>query len=110
MKQSTVETTLLEEIREAQQQDGQCIRVLRNQMEDEDKRYNFRVRDGIVTSSEKYFIPDNKVLRNKLLMSYHDNAGHIGRQKTFELINRLCIWPKLFEDVQHYIQQCVPCQ
>ena len=30
MKQSTVGTTLLDEIREAQQQDGQCIRVLKN--------------------------------------------------------------------------------
>ena len=51
---------------------------------------NFRVRDGIVTL-EKYFIPDKKVLRNKLLMSYHDNTGLIRRQKTFELSKIDCV-------------------
>ena len=45
-----------------------------------------------------------------MLQIYHDHSGHVGWQKTYELLNRLCYWPNMFDDVVKYIQQCSQCQ
>ena len=59
---------------------------------------------------ERYYIPENRILRNKILRTYHDYAGHFGMRKTSELINRMFYWPDSGKEIQDYVSQCISCQ
>ena len=97
---SSIGSRLIEEIKKAQQRDKQCVRVMNNKISKDDG--HLKLLDGIVMQNSKYYIPAIEFYEIKLLMLHHDQAGPVGRQKTFELISRLCAWPRQFEDVQLY--------
>ena len=78
--------------------DEQCIRILTKKLLSEDVVKDYRVRNGVVTFHDKYFISPNVLMKNRLLQIYHDHSGHVGWQKTYELLNRLCYWPNMFDD------------
>ena len=42
----------------------------------------------------------------------HDNllAGHLGRDKTYNAINRLFFWPNMKEEITTYVNECHICQ
>ena len=105
-----VESSLLQELRAAQSVDEQCSRILSGKRNDLDQRTKFFIRNGIVVVNGRYFIPPHNVLRNKLLSQYHDKAGHVGVQKTFELLSRTFYWRNMYQDVQDYVRQCISCQ
>jgi hypothetical protein len=58
------------------------------------------------------WIPDNKDLIQKILESEHDTkvAGHMGQDKTIELIRRNFWWPKMDERIIDYVRSCTECQ
>ena len=37
-------------------------------------------------------------------------GGHVGMNKTLELINRHFYWPKMHKEIKHYISSCQKCQ
>jgi len=76
---STVESTLIEEIRQAQL----------NEFHPSEKRYRFEIIDNIIMSFKRYFIPLNHQIRNLLLQKCHDSHRHVGVSKTYELMTRL---------------------
>ncbi|KAH0611537.1 uncharacterized protein H6S33_010802 [Morchella sextelata] len=57
------------------------------------------------------YVPDDNDLRLKLLKEYHDNpsAGHPGRAKTLELLNREYYWPRMRNYVDQYVRNCNVC-
>ncbi|KAH0604494.1 uncharacterized protein H6S33_006871, partial [Morchella sextelata] len=57
-----------------------------------------------------YVLNDND-LRLRLLKEHHDkpSAGHPGRAKTLELLNREYYWPQMRKYVDQYIRNCNVC-
>ena len=49
-------------------------------------------------------------LQNKILEQCHDAIGHIGIDKTYELICRKYYWPSLYKQVTTYVNRWVTCQ
>ena len=57
------------------------------------------------------FLPLGK-FRDFILQECHDTrySGHLGMQKTEELISRDFYWPTIRADVTTYVQTCEECQ
>jgi len=57
------------------------------------------------------YVPDNANLRLWVLQYHHDCvlAGHLGQNKTLELIWRHYTWPNICNDVQKFCKSCVTC-
>jgi hypothetical protein len=66
--------------------------------------------DGILFRRLRLWIPSS--LRDDVLVSEHDSkvAGHMGQDKTKELIRWNLWWPRMDNDIVKYIQACVECQ
>ena len=62
-------------------------------------------------SSGRMYVPDNDSLCMHIISSHHDSpiAGHLGYQKTQELIERQYYWPRLASDVRTYGARCDCC-
>jgi len=57
------------------------------------------------------YVLDNANLRLRVLQYHHDHvlAGHLGQNKTLELIQRHYTWPNIHDDVQKFCKSCVTC-
>lgn len=57
------------------------------------------------------YIPPGRMLRQLIIAEHHDSglAGHLGREKTIERLNRLFWWPQLSEHVRDYVETCPSC-
>ena len=106
-EETRIASSILDKLRELQSNDEQCREVMRNEALDKSE---LRVEKGLVLNGDKYLVPENREFQNELLKLYHDNSGHFGVQKTYELVNRLFTWKKLYDDVQLYVKQCTQCQ
>ena len=56
-----------------------------------------------------------KVLENTsdrltILKELHDQLGHQGINTTFDVISNQFWWPKMFEDIKQYVEQCDHCR
>jgi len=69
-------------------------------------------REGCVYRKERLWVPEGKGLRQGILESEHDTkvAGHMGQDKTIELIRRNFWWPKMDEDIIDFVRSCPECQ
>ena len=58
------------------------------------------------------WIPEDGNLKNLILKSEHDTkiAGHMGQDKTIELIRRNFWWPKMNERIIDFVRSCSECQ
>ena len=67
---------------------------------------------GLYYYRNRIVIPNVKELRDQVLSECHDSrfAGHMGKDKTLELLNRLFYWPKVVKDVAEYVASCPICQ
>ena len=56
--------------------------------------------------------PSRHSLRQRFISEHHDApiAGHLGRDKTFEVLSRRFYWPGLGKDVTEYVRSCDTCQ
>jgi len=60
---------------------------------------NFTRQEELLGWNGSIYVP--KAMRSKVLKSEHDSkvAGHFGRDRTLELINRNFFWPKIEDNV-----------
>lgn len=101
--------TLLQQIKEGYQQDEECRRMI--SMEGmQDKEFTFS--EGLIYRNNRIYIPSVLQIKTQLLNEAHDAAisGHVGMSKTLELLSRNYYWPKMKEDVTHYVKSCYKCQ
>jgi hypothetical protein len=82
----------------------------------EDKRQDFVIVDNLLyftptSGAKRLYIPSSS-LRNKLLAEAHDIpiAGHLGRQKTLERLQRHFYWPNMAGTISAYVRTCPACQ
>ena len=57
-------------------------------------------------------VPAIAAIRLAILRAEHDSltAGHMGQQRTYDLVDRLFWWPSLRQDVTTYVTTCHACQ
>lgn len=67
---------------------------------------------GTLFYKERLVIPEEASLREELLRMHHDDPriGHLGANRTAELITRKFHWRHLIEDVRAYTAECPECQ
>ncbi|RAL63904.1 hypothetical protein DID88_003092 [Monilinia fructigena] len=84
---------------------------------DDDYQYQVRspdkdvvLQEGLLYRKNRLWVPSE--LRKSVLESEHDTrvAGHMGMDKTMELVTRNFWWPKLEETVRQYVAGCLECQ
>jgi len=113
----------LEEVRKAAEEDPQ-YREAREQGEaasaepalkdqkirEKGKDGGIRIQDNLLYRQEKLWIPAGTVQR--VMESEHDTkvAGHMGQDKTIELVRRNFWWPKMNERIIDFVRSCPKCQ
>ena len=66
---------------------------------------------GFLRLNNRMYVPDNANLRLWVLQYHHDHVltGHLGQNKTLELIWRHYTWPNICDDVQKFCKSCITC-
>ena len=69
-------------------------------------------KDGMLFRKRKAWIPSDPSLRRLIMESEHDSgvAGHMGMDKTLELVDRNFYWPEMAEDIEDYVRSCEDCR
>ena len=98
---------LLERIRELA---NKLDNSVRNKLAAKDAEYS-TTEDGLTYRAGRIVVPADRDLRGRLIRAHHDSisAGHPGRSKTQELVQRSYWWPSIRRDVQAYVKGCSIC-
>ena len=67
--------------------------------------------DALIGDAWKLVVPKGS-MRQRILREVHDSvlSGHLGRDRTEELLRRQYWWPNLHGDVAKYVRTCPKCQ
>jgi hypothetical protein len=67
--------------------------------------------NGKVYFRHRLFVPDDPELRMQVIWRTHSSgpAGHPGRVKTLDLMNRTYWWPRMSKDVADFVKACELC-
>jgi len=70
------------------------------------------MKDGVVYWKGMLWIPSDGNLIRQILESEHDTkvAGHMGQDKTIELIRRNFWWPRMNKQITDFVRSCLQCQ
>ncbi|POM67417.1 DNA/RNA polymerase [Phytophthora palmivora] len=57
-------------------------------------------------------VPNDEDLKYAILLEAHDApiSGHLGREKTYQMVSQTFWWPRMNKWVAHYIKTCETCQ
>jgi hypothetical protein len=67
---------------------------------------------GLPFYQGKVLVPDVSTLCKDLLQIFHNSplAGHLGQQRTLELLSQSYYWPGIRADVYNHVDSCKTCQ
>jgi len=70
------------------------------------------VTDGLLLLRNRIYVPDVADLRLRVLKHKHDHplSGHLGQNKTLELVRREYVWPGMRAFVKDYCNSCTTCK
>jgi len=82
----------------------------REQRTDQKARNMLEIQDGLLYRRNMLWVLEGQV--QQILESEHDTkiAGHMGQDKTIELVRRNFWWPKMNERIIDFVQSCPECQ
>jgi len=68
--------------------------------------------DGSLYYKEHVYVPDSLELKRTIVSKEHNTlvAGHMGQDKTVELVRRNFFWPQMDSWIQDYVGSCEDCQ
>ena len=68
--------------------------------------------NGFYTAKDKILVPDVDTLRGDIIREHHAPklSGHVGRDRTTELVRRTFRWNGLTKDVERVVNECHQCQ
>ena len=69
---------------------------------------DFVLQDGFVFFGNRLCVPECS-WRLKIIEEFH-NEGHVGRDRTLQLVVDAYFWPTLRRDVARFVERCVRCQ
>lgn len=109
------------EVSELVLNDGWYARLLASVKNDPENHIDFKVEGNnlykLVSSQSdvldyafdwKLCVPESK--RADILIKEHDNAFHIGFEKTIDKIKKRYYWPRMSADVKRYVSNCETCK
>lgn len=71
-------------------------------------RSEFLLHEGYIFRGSQLCLPDSS-LRLKVIKELHEE-GHVGRDRTLQLVMESYFWPSLRRDVYRFVARCVVCQ
>ncbi|GJV61815.1 putative nucleotidyltransferase, ribonuclease H [Tanacetum coccineum] len=101
-----VDVSGLDVIRDMVTVDPYFLVVLRGVQAGE-KPYFF-LHDGFLFKGNQLCIPDSS-LRLQIIKELHDE-GHVGRDRTLQLVQASYFWPTIRKEVDRYVKRCRVCQ
>lgn len=105
-----VEPTSLEQALIYKQLKDSVIQKISKELENSESS-EYEMRNGVVYKKKKdnilFYVPES--MEYQIIHSCHDEVGHIGSDKTIELISRSYWFPKLRKKVLEYIANCLKC-
>ena len=71
----------------------------------------FIVKEGLLWQGGLVYVPKDTEIKLKILERHHDGktAGHLGQEKTLDLVTREYTWPGIRAFVNWYIRTCDTC-
>lgn len=71
----------------------------------------FKLNNGLIYFRNRLFAPDHKELRLLIVQRTHSSgpAGHPGRVKTLDLLQRTYWWPQMTKFVANFVRGCALC-
>lgn len=99
-------------IQELQIKDRQCQEISGKCRIAAGEYKKYTISKGLLWFKDRLVIPEEGTLRLEILRRHHDDprAGHMGPQKTLDLVKRKFHWSGLAEDVRKYTDECEICQ
>lgn len=100
-------------VKELQSQDQQCQHFTAKARGTAGERKGYTIdSQDLLRYKGRLVIPDQGAMRTEILRRHHDDprAGHMGSQKTLDLISRKFHWQGIAEDVREYVESCPTCQ
>jgi hypothetical protein len=70
-----------------------------------------RDEDGLIRRHGRVYVPAVDEIKVGILQEHHDakTAGHLGQEKTLELVSRNYYWPRMRQFVNEYVNTCEMC-
>lgn len=92
--------------------DGEALEEIRRSTRNPDYVRPSWSTQGFLMFGDRIYVPKFKDLRLRLIKLRHESvlAGHPGRHKTQDLVERDYIWPGLASDVRAFVDGCQSCQ
>ena len=109
VQMETMEETFLDRIRTAGQDDDTCTErkgeLSRIKERNEQLPKNWELEDGLIYYKNRLSIPSNEEPLTEIAKGCHDSkvAGHIGQEKTIELVTSNFYWEKLTNWINDYV-------
>ncbi|CAA7031690.1 unnamed protein product [Microthlaspi erraticum] len=74
----------------------------------QERHPDFLLQDGFIFRDTKFCIPSCS-WRLKIIQELH-GEGHMGRDRTLQLVTESYFWPSVRRDVARFVERCVVCQ
>src|SRR5579863_665885 len=73
---------------------------------------HWKLSSGLLLLNDCIYVPDASDLRLQVLRTKHDHplSGHLGQNKTLELVRRDYVWPAMRTFVKDYVNTCAVCK
>jgi len=77
----------------------------------ESRSAGFTIEDGLLLKRGRIYVPADMEVKLRILEACHDGktAGHLGQEKTLELVSREYTWPGMRGFVEEYVRTCETC-
>ncbi|KAK0588200.1 hypothetical protein LWI29_035812 [Acer saccharum] len=95
-----------ETFRELLNTDPYFAAILQNLGADENR--NFVLIDGYLFHKNQLCVPESS-LRLQIIKEVH-GEGHVGRDRTLQLVKDSYFWPTIRREVERYVARCHVCQ
>lgn len=93
----------------AQNADSNIVK-LKELLENEESKF-WEMRNSVVYRKAGdnllFYVPS--AMQTNIVRIYHDDVGHVGIDKTYELIRRTYWFPKMREFISNHISNCLSC-
>ena len=108
---SSVQATLLEDIRQSWEQDSGIQEIL-NKLKDGKDVPKYTYSQGVLYRSGKMVVGEGVGLHNQIMQFFHASSlgGHFGVAVTTKRIEGLFWWKGLRKEVRNYVRECQVCQ
>ncbi|POM78877.1 Polyprotein [Phytophthora palmivora] len=94
--------------------DGKDAKVDRLSPRQRAQLHRYELAEGLLDPRDppRVVVPNDEDLKYDILLEAHDApiSGHLGREKTYQMVSQTFWWPRMYKWVAHYVRTCETCQ